>query len=170
MRITRRQFLAASLLPVFAGSVWLERQPTIPSSMSVESIYRGEDVRTETKQSVGRNPLAHAVPRNERERYDILDSRAETTKTIAADDGLDTFIEETDFASSYLVLVQTGLQPQAELELREIERGTDALAIHVGIDYERSIDDITRPHSILVRITDEEDTPASIELDITGCM
>lgn len=81
------------------------------------------------------------------------------------------FIHETDFAQSYLVIIDSAAWPSEYwLELARIDRTESGLEIAiVSASPEEPVGDDAAVHSLAIRVTDDnEEVPASIKVTVNG--
>lgn len=103
------------------------------------------------------------------EQYSTVISDETTAETVLTDaDPPASFVAATDFADSYLVIIQTGAQSAAELTLDTLDWADDHLHVEASIEYPDGPqgDDLVT-HSLLIRITDEE-LPEEVSITIDG--
>lgn len=166
--MNRRQFVALGCVSVFAGSAGCSSvygrfsdAPQTPEGMTVETESWGDGLLYPK----GRDrPFAVVVTsasaatdevgllRTNREDYDPIE-----------------FIEETDFDTSYLILVEwMGASSSASLELSRIERRDYGLHVEAEVvePHGTTTDDISA-HSLFIRVPDErEDAPEQVTIHV----
>lgn len=101
----------------------------------------------------------------------IIETEQRAIDEITFDDSAIDFVNQTNFADSYLIIVQTGMQSEPDLELEAISRTDDGLYIDVAVEHPwwRGVSDDLVTHSLLIRGTDETgDIPNSVSVDIGG--
>lgn len=165
--MNRRRFLGSCALGVGAvgGYIGWRRHssPSTPDGVTVETKHVARDVLTEK------------APRD----TDFLEYQAEYRTTIAEPDVAERqlidggpvadFLAGTDFDSSYLIVVQNGMQSQMELVLETVSRRDSGLHLDVSVDAPQGGPDDLLVHSLLVRVTDRgEGTPETVSVDIEG--
>ena len=166
--MNRRAVLAlvGSVVSVPGGYVvWSQYQSrALPDRMDVDILYVTGNVFGEPApedRGVGLKETSHTVV-----------SAAETAAhEITFNDSAIEFVGETDFADSYLIVVQTGMQSEPDLALEAISRTDDGLHLDVTVEHPfwRGVNDDLTMHSLLIRVTDELDTtPESVSVDIDG--
>lgn len=162
----RRRLLTLVILGIgFPGGylAWSHYQrPDLPDGMSIETRYLKQDVlrsgSLRETDHLGWKDEFHTVIEDSNRAQKHLDTG------FVGD-----FVEATDFNSSYLLLVQNGMQSQPDLVLDSINRTEDGLQIDISIDAPRSGADDLGPHSLLFRITDRNGgVPESVTVDIGG--
>ncbi len=164
--MNRRQFLAASGVGVTAvggvlGWRWFQ-SPSLPDGMRVETWHHEADALSDSAASE-RGPLGP-----EEQFHVVLPDRATATDTLK-ESVAGAALDETDFETSYLLVVQTGMQSKMELVLQRISRRADGLDVAVSVDSPDGGPDDLRAHSLLVRITDNNSgIPETVTIDITG--
>ncbi len=132
--------------------------------MDVETLYVSGDVFGEPAP-----PDRILGPREER--HKVFEDEETGTNEITFDDSAITFVEETDFDASSLVIVQTGMQTEPNLALEAISRTDDGIHLDVTVEHPwwRGGNDDLGIHSLLVRVTDErDDTLESVSVAIEG--
>ncbi|RQG89063.1 hypothetical protein EA462_11840 [Natrarchaeobius halalkaliphilus] len=100
--------------------------------------------------------------------YTII-ADGETADTEFRDDHPDgsDFAEETNFEESYILVAQYGTRSEEDLVLDSIERIESGLRVAISVDKPFLIDhDDLKTHSYLIRITDKEGVPDSVDLTI----
>lgn len=103
-----------------------------------------------------------------KEKYHAVISDEATAKAVLSEnDPIGSFVENTDFADSFLVIVQTGVQSSAALVLDTTEWVDNRLHVDVDVTYPRDGGDDLVTHSLLIRITDEE-VPEKVTVQIEG--
>lgn len=165
--MNRRHFLALGGLGIgtvggYIGWRW-HQSPSIPDGMRVETQHFEKDILS--KNSSRESELLEA-----REEYhSIKANRDAVSRELIDNDSLASFLNNTDFEESYLIVVQNRMQSDMELMIDTISRQEDGLHLDIIIDAPRSGPDDSRIHSLLMRITDEEKgIPEEISVDIEG--
>ncbi|UTF54435.1 hypothetical protein [Natronosalvus rutilus] len=154
---------SASVPGVYVAWNWYQA-PSLPDGMDVETLYVSGDVFGEPV------PPDRDLDWRE-ERYRIIRDGETGADKITFDDSAITFVEETDFDASSLVLVQTGMQTEPKLALEEISRTGDGIHLDVTVEHPwwRGVNDDLGIHSLLVRVTDErDDALESVSVAIEG--
>lgn len=100
----------------------------------------------------------------------IIPDRTTARNRLIEKSEIDTFIEETDFSESYVLLVQYRMQSVRWLTLRAIERTETGLRVGVTTESpDGSYADDAVPHTLAVRITDEKSNgPRRIIVSVDG--
>lgn len=159
--MNRRRLLA--LVGVGAPGGYLAwrwyRTPRLPDGLRVETLYTIRDLRPDRDGS---------PPREGREYAAVVASGVEAAE-LALEGEAVSFVEATDFDESYLLLLQTGMQSQPDLELTAIERVDGGLHVRLAVDAPRfGVDDDFTVHSFLIRVTDDRAPPESVTVDVEG--
>ncbi|MFC7213885.1 hypothetical protein ACFQO4_07305 [Saliphagus sp. GCM10025334] len=140
------------------------RSPSLPDGMDVETLYVSGDVFGEPAP-----PDRDLGSREERHR--VIEDEETGADEITFDDSAITFVEETDFDASSLVVVQTGMQTEPNLALEAVSRTDDGLHLDVTVEHPwwRGVNDDLGIHSLLVRVTDERaEALESVSVAIEG--
>ena len=162
--MNRRPFLALVGGGLAAGGAafgwrWY-RSPSLPRGMSVETLHLEREV------------FLHefsAVDGWREERYVLLGAEETAIERIDQIDAVETFVRETDFEESYVLVVQNGMQSDPDLELDAIERTDSGLWVALSIDAPLlGVNDDLVTHSLLIRVTDEEGPPDDVAIEIEG--
>lgn len=136
-------------------------EPEVPEGMEVAAHHASSHYPTD-------DPDGHH-DRSRDERHVVVEDR-ETAADWAdsAPEDVASFIEDTAFDESYLLIVQNSMQTRPELDLVAIERDGDGLAVEILVDRpEGDISDDFTYHTLFVRITDDTaDVPDSVSLAI----
>lgn len=80
-----------------------------------------------------------------------------------------TFVDQTDFEQSYLILIEYVGNTSANdsLELKRIERRDEGLHVKAKVYHPRTRVNNVSIHSLFIRVTDDrEDTPENITVDV----
>lgn len=162
----RRSVLATSAGIVFSSVAGcLGGAQTAPEGMDVETRHWVADIleegiwyqRREREESVDRY-------------HELIDDETTAQNRIDGGEEVRAFVEETDFAESYLVVVQNMMQSARWLELQQIERTTQGLDIAVETaSPDEPYGDDAAVHSLAIRVTDEQaGTPDELQVTIDG--
>jgi hypothetical protein len=150
----RRTVLASGgvgLASLFGGcsavGTVVDESPSVPSGMSTEELHVVDDVLPESGQR--RTPgYKETVSR-------VFTEGEGANQDISSDEVPTSFLAETDFGESFLVVVQYGRQSATWLELDRIERTNGGLDIVVDVgEPSGGYGDDLATHSLLLRITD----------------
>ncbi len=165
--MNRRQVLAFAGFGVGVPGGYLawnwddSSSPRLPDGVAVETLYLTRNAFDDrTLESGPREETRTVVADPETAAAELVDEEFVTS-----------FVEDTDFDQSYLVVVQTGMQSEPDLALSDVERTDDGVHLDLVVDHPRGrgVDDDLATHSLLVRITDEKaDVPESVTVDIDG--
>ena len=140
------------------------QSPSLPDGIDSKTLYVTGNVFGEPDREDGA-----PGPREQRQR--VIGDEESATEGITFDESAVEFAEETDFDDSYLIIVQTGMQTEPDLELKGISRIADGLHLAVSVEHPwgRGVNDDLGTHSLLIRVTDERNgIPESVSVDITG--
>jgi len=136
--------------------------PTLPEGLSVETAYWDGCVLKNT-------PVCDTEdPQNA---YNAMLSNRETARNRLVEDATaGEFVEATDFAESYLLLVQYRMQSARRLRLQAVEQTDTGLRVVVVTEsQDGSYADDSVPHTLAIRVTDERsDTPQEISVSVDG--
>jgi len=163
----RRNFLAASGLGIIAvgGPIgWLFVQSS-KTDMGASTRHFEENILSENT-SRGNGILDYKETNTT-----IITSAAEAGNNLISKKGVGEFVDNTDFASSYLVLIQNGMSSEMTLALDSISREEDSIHFDVSVEPPETnyAPDNVATHSLLVRIGNKEGgIPQSVSLDIEG--
>ncbi|WP_128906603.1 hypothetical protein [Halorubrum amylolyticum] len=85
-------------------------------------------------------------------------------------DGIEDFIENTDFSDDYIVIVADGYySSQHWFEVASIDRDDDALMINITVESEDQTVDDAHAHTGLIRIQDETAAaPETLSVSVDG--
>lgn len=165
--MNRRRFLAFAGLGIgtaggYIGWRWYH-SPSIPDGMRVKTKHLEMDVLTDNSSRDSRSL-------GWREEYQtVINSEKHANKETIDYNTVTSFLNNTDFDESYLIIVQNGMQSEMELVLNAISRQEDGIHIDISIDSPRSGTDDLLTHSLLIRITDkDEEIPENVSVDIKG--
>lgn len=165
--MNRRSFLVLCGLGIgtaggYVGWRWYH-SPSIPDGMRVETRHIEGDIFTEDSSRV-----TESLEWQE-EYQTVISDREAVDREINDDDSITPFLADTDFEDSYLIVVQNGMQSEMELVLDAISRQEDGLNLDISIDSPRSGPDDLLIHSLLIRVTDEDEgVPEDVSVDISG--
>ena len=165
--MNRRGFLALCGLGIGTAGGYIGRSrygsPSTPDGMRVETRHIEKDIFVEDSS----RDAAFLGPKEEYQT--VLSDRETADREIIDSESTTSFLGETDFEDSYLIVVQNGMQSEMELVLDAISRREHGLRLDVSIDSPRSGPDDLRTHSLLVRVTDrDEAVPEEVSVDIEG--
>lgn len=162
----RRSVLATAgglLLAAVAGC--LGRAQAVPEGMTVDPRHWVADILEEG--------IWHQ--RRERERvvnryHELIEDETTARNRIDGDEEVMEFVEGTDFAESYLIIVQNMMQSARWLELQRIKRTEHGLDIMVTTaSPDEPYGDDAAVHSLAIRVTDEQaGTPNELHVTIDG--
>lgn len=175
--MNRRQFLAAG---GFAGTVAVAgcldmimgSGPTVPDGMSV--------VTRHTTGKVLQEPVLRPSYDADINSYHLLITDLSAAEDWLAPEEPDegpspdprdiSFIEDTAFDQSYIVIVQYGMQSLRSLELRKIERIDGGIRLTVEtVDPDDGYNDDWTAHSKVIRITDDDEgVPDEVVAEVDG--
>lgn len=165
--MNRRQLLALAGLGVGGPGSYLawnrydSSSPRLPNGVTVETRYLTWGAFADRTLESGPREVINAV---------VADPQ--TVEAELADEAsVTSFVDETDFDESFLIVVQTGMQSDPDLALSAIVRTDDGLHLDVIVDHPRwkGVDDDLTAHSLLVRITDEKAAvPETVTVDVDG--
>lgn len=133
-------------------------EPNVPASMTVKTHYPNDDV-------VDRDQYEFLGP--EETAIHILDDRETANESIEPPTAsVTSFIEETVFNESYLLVVRRGMESRPDLKLAAIERRDNGLHLKITIvppkgDTESDLVN----QSLLIRVTDNIAPPDSVTVD-----
>lgn len=127
--------------------------------MKVETLYPGEDVvDPEQVSRPGFDGEPQTVLIDDNERADEL--------IEFSDAAVRSFVRDTDFEKSYVLVIRRGMRSRPDLELAAVDRGGGDLHVNLRVtqpEGDNVADHVTQ--SILLRITDETDAlPVSVEI------
>ena len=102
--------------------------------------------------------------------HELIEDETTAQNRIDGDEEVREFVEETDFAESYLVAIQNMMQSARWLELRHIDRTTHGLDIVVETaSPDGPYGDDAAVHSLAIRVTGERTgTPDELHVTIDG--
>lgn len=138
-----------------------KNDPNTPENMKVETLYPGEDVV---------DPDQASRPGFDGEPQSILIGDNEKADDLieSSDEAVGSFVRDTDFESSYVLVIRRGMRSRPDLELAAVDRGGGDLHVKLRVtqpEGDNVADHVTQ--SILLRITDEQDAlPESITVEI----
>jgi len=99
----------------------------------------------------------------------IVAERDAARRELIDSDSVTSFLNDTDFDESYLIVVQNGMQSQMELVLDGISRQEDSLHLNVTINSPQGGPDDLLTHSLLIRVIDEAGgVSEGVSVDIEG--
>lgn len=166
--MNRRGFLGLCGLgvgTVGGYAVWRRsNSPSIPDGMNVETKHVETDVLTEY------SSRDTDFLESQEEYSTVISDPTAANRELSDDSSIAPFVANTDFDESYLLVVQNGMQSEMELVLETVSRRDTGLHLDISIDAPQGggPDDL-RTHSLLIRITDEDDgVPAQVSVDIDG--
>lgn len=165
--MNRRGFLGLCGLGVgtIGGyTVWRRsNSPSIPDGMRVETKHVEMDVLTE------HSSRESEFLKSQEEYSTVISGSRAANRELSDDSSIAPFRATTDFDESYLLVVQNGMQSEMELVLEAVSRQDTGLHLDISIDSPQGGPDDLLTHSLLVRITDEDDgVPAQVSVDIDG--
>ncbi len=131
---------------------------------SVESRFFDGDVLAASA------PRPAGALRESRDEYHAIVDSAATAEAILVDNGsVRSFVGDTDFDRSYLVVVQNVMPHGLALRLDDLSRRDDVVNLDVSVAGQPSGYDVLETHSLLVRVTDgDERTPERASVTVTG--
>ena len=164
--MNRRSFLALGGLGIGAASGyfgWHYHSLSIPDGMEVETQHFERDVLSE-------NSSRESDFLKWRHEYQtILTDRDAARRELIDSDSVTSFLDDTGFDDSYLIVVQNGMQSEMELVLDGISRQGENLQLNVTINSPQGGPDDLLTHSLLIRIIDEDGgVPERVSVDIEG--
>ena len=165
--MNRRRFLAFCGLGIgtaggYIGWRWYH-SPSIPDGIKVGTQHIEGDIFAE-----GSSRDTEFLEWQE-EYWTVISDREEVDSEITDDESISPFLDDTDFEDSYLIVVQNGMQSEMELVLDAISRREYGLHLNISIDPPQSGPDDLLTHSLLIRVTDEnEGVPDKVSVDIEG--
>jgi len=99
----------------------------------------------------------------------IVTDRDAARRELIDSDSVTSFLDNTGFDESYLIVVQNGMQSEMELVLDGISRQAESLHLNVTINSPQGGPDDLLTHSLLIRIIDEKrGVPERVSVDIEG--
>lgn len=136
--------------------------PDLPDGLSAETHRWNDCVLRDT-------PICD-TPDLQKSHNAILSDRETARNRLAENTDANDFIEDTDFSQSYVLLVQYRMQSARRLVLDTIERTETDLRVGVTTESpNESYGDDSVPHTLAVRITDEQsDGPRTITVSVDG--
>ncbi len=164
--MNRRNFLALGGLGIGAAGGyfgWRWYSPSRPDGMEVETQHFERDVLSENSSRESdflewKEEYQTTVTDRDAARRELIDS-----------DPVTSFLNNTDFDESYLLVVQNGMQSEMELVLDGVSRQGDTLHLNVTITSPQGGPDDLLIHSLLIRVIDEErGVPEDVSVDIEG--
>lgn len=164
--MNRRNFLALGGLGIGAAGGyfgWRWYSPSRPDGMEVETQHFERDVLSENSSRESdflewKEEYQTTVTDRDAARRELIDS-----------DPVTSFLNNTDFDESYLLVVQNGMQSEMELVLDGVSRQGDTLHLNVTIISPQGGPDDLLIHSLLIRVIDEErGVPEDVSVDIEG--
>jgi hypothetical protein len=164
--MNRRNFLALGGVGIGAagGYVgWRWYSPSRPDGIETETEHFERDVLSENSSRESeflewKEEYRTTVPDRDAARSELIDH-----------DSVTSFLNNTDFEESYLIVVQNGMQSEMELLLDGVSREEDGLHLSVTINSPQGGPDDLLTHSLLIRVIDEhKGVPEGVSVDIEG--
>ncbi|SDQ21210.1 hypothetical protein [Natronobacterium texcoconense] len=177
--------LAAGTAGCLARDGPSEERPTIPG-IPMNDDETPDDADVELYDTVGIRVLdpeserVHSTSRGN-ERYAVLGSGDEVDDAVDLDansnaDGpgeerenrIVAYADGTDFAESFLLVVEIHTSSAPDLLPESIERTDDGLRVSLSLTDPNQWTDDRVPHAVLFRIDDEAPSPDGISIDVSG--
>ena len=99
----------------------------------------------------------------------VVTDRDAARRELIDSDSVTSFLDDTGFDDSYLIVVQNGMQSGMELVLDGISRQGENLQLNITINSPQGGPDDLLTHSLLIRIIDEDGgVPERVSVDIEG--
>lgn len=156
-RPSRREFVRTASLGVTAGLAGcLDASGGTPEEVEVaRQQWSVSIVRPGYRQSDTELPVYSVYRTAAAARAEIdADGRIERYSDTDAGPEVATFVEETEFDRSTLVLVRAQRVSDVQLEIRSVERTQTGLRVEIGVDKPANGGDVGVLYSLLLRITD----------------